>query len=186
MCRMSIPILTSVKLCLPRCREMMIIGIDPGSRKTGYGIIEREFNRNRYVSSGCIHLEQKLPLAERLLILADRLEAILQEFKPDCGAIEEIFFSKNAKSALVLGHARGIVLFKLAAHKVAIYEYTPLQVKQTVVGAGRASKDQVQHMVRILINQKQKPMVEDESDALAVAITHSHFIPHLQRYDRLS
>ena len=165
---------------------MIIIGIDPGSRKTGYGIIEKDNNKNIYIDSGCIKLKETLPLAERLVELDKQMEIILTEFKPDCASIESIFFSKNAKSALVLGHARGVALLKLAAHHLPIHEYSPLQVKQSLVGVGRASKDQVQHMVRVLLNQKQKPMNDDESDALAIAITHSHFIPHLKRYDRIS
>ncbi len=165
---------------------MKIIGIDPGSRKTGYGIIEKEGNRNQYIGSGTIHLKETLVLAERLVILDEKLAEILREFEPDCGSIETIFFSKNAKSALILGHARGVALLKLASQQLPIYEYTPLEVKQTIVGTGRASKEQVQHMVRVLLNQKQILMGEDESDALAIAITHSHFIPHLKRHDRLS
>ena len=186
---MSTPILTSVMVCLRKClriKFMKIIGIDPGSRKTGYGIIEKDGNRNQYISSGTIHLQEKLHLAERLVILDRKLNEILNEFKPDCGSVEAIFFSKNAKSALILGHARGVAMLKLAIHQLPIFEYTPLEVKQTLVGAGRASKNQVQHMVRILLNQKQILMEEDESDALAIAITHSHFIPILNRHDRIS
>lgn len=165
---------------------MIIIGIDPGSRKTGYGIIEKDHNRNKYVQSGTIHLKETSPLAERLLILNEELGKILHEFQPDCGSIEAIFFSKNAKSALILGHARGVALLQLANQHLPIYEYTPLEIKQTLVGTGRASKEQVQHMVRVLLNQQQRLLSNDESDALAIAITHSHFIPHLKRHDRLS
>ncbi len=164
---------------------MLIIGIDPGSRKTGYGIIQHKGNRNLYINSGCIHLAESAPLAERLLTLDQKLDEILQEFQPDCGSIESIFFSKNAKSALILGHARGVALLKLATHQLPIFEYSPLEVKQTLVGAGRASKEQVKHMVQILLNQKQSRFHEDESDALAIAITHSHFLPHLKRHDRI-
>lgn len=165
---------------------MLIIGIDPGSRKTGYGIIEKVHNRNKYITSGTLLLKETAPLAERLLVLHEKLGEIFSEFQPDCGSIERIFFSKNAKSALVLGHARGVALLQLAMHRLPIYEYSPLEVKQTLVGAGRASKDQVQHMVRILLNQPKRMFHEDESDALAIAITHSHFLPHLQRHDRSS
>ena len=165
---------------------MIIFGIDPGSRKTGYGIIEKNHNRNRYVSSGTILLKESAPLAERLRVLYQRLGELLGEFQPDCGSIEAIFFSKNAKAALVLGHARGVALLQLATQHLPIYEYTPLEVKQTLVGSGRASKAQVQHMVHVLLNQQKRVLAEDESDALAIAITHSHFLPHLKRYDRLS
>lgn len=160
---------------------MKILGIDPGSRKTGYGIIEHIGNRNIYVDSGCIRLGEKYPLAERLSILYEKLEEILIEFKPDCGVIEQIFFAKNAQSALTLGHVRGVILLKFSLRHLPIYEYSPLQVKQTIVGVGRATKDQVQHMVKVLLNQKQKHMKEDEADALAIAITHAHFHPYLKR-----
>ncbi|MBF0287460.1 MAG: crossover junction endodeoxyribonuclease RuvC [SAR324 cluster bacterium] len=163
---------------------MLIIGIDPGSRKTGYGIIQKDGNRNVYVKSGCIHLTESASLADRLVMLDQQLDEVLQEFQPECGSIESIFFSKNAKSALILGHARGVALLKLATHHLPVFEYSPLEVKQTLVGVGRASKDQVQHMVQILLNKKQTQFHEDESDALAIAITHSHFIPHLRRHDR--
>lgn len=165
---------------------MLIIGIDPGSRRTGFGLVEKNGNHNRYVHSGVILLKESLPLAERLLILDDNLQKIIEHYQPDCGSIEAIFFSKNAKSALVLGHARGVALLQMAKHQIPIYEYTPLEIKQTLVGQGRASKDQVQHMVRVLLNQKQTAMQEDESDALAIAITHSHFQHQLKRHDRIS
>lgn len=164
----------------------MILGIDPGSRRTGFGLIEKNGNHNRYVHSGTIRLNERLTLAERLVILDEKLMELIEEYQPHCGSIESIFFSKNAKSALVLGHARGVALLQMAKHDIPINEYSPLEVKQTLVGTGRATKDQVQHMVRILLNQKQIEMGEDESDALAIAITHSHFIPQLKRHDRIS
>ena len=164
-----------------------IIGIDPGSQKTGYGIIDYQNNRLRYVHSGCIHLGSTRPLADRLLILFKELEITLKEFHPEQGAIEKIFFGKNAQSALTLGHARGVAMLQLISSQLSIHEYTPLEVKQSVVGVGRASKEQVQHMVKILLNQKSKELQEDEADALAVAITHAHSNTYLQkRYDRLS
>ncbi len=165
---------------------MIIIGIDPGSRKTGYGIIENLNNCNHYLGSGVIVLNESTSLAKRLLILNDQLDEVIQKFRPDSGSIEAIFFAKNVKSVLILGHARGIALLQLARHHLPVYEYTPLQVKQTLVGVGRASKEQVQHMVRILVNRPHSLMSDDESDALAVAITHAHYLPHLKRNDRLS
>ncbi|MGK5093208.1 crossover junction endodeoxyribonuclease RuvC [Deltaproteobacteria bacterium TL4] len=164
-----------------------ILGIDPGSRKTGYGLIESQGNRICYLQSGFIRLGEALPLADRLVVLAEQLDAILQEFKPECGALEQIFLGKNVQSALTLGHARGVILLKLRLAQMPVYEYTPLEVKQTVVGVGRADKAQVEHMVRILLNQKTRKIQEDEADALAVAITHSHLIPFRQKQnDRIS
>ncbi|MBC8258513.1 MAG: crossover junction endodeoxyribonuclease RuvC [SAR324 cluster bacterium] len=152
---------------------MRILGIDPGSRKTGYGLIEHSGNRTRYLASGCIKLNAKETLAERLLVLSTKLNILLEEFKPSCGAVEKIFYAKNAQSALSLGHARGVILLKFSERNLPIHEYQALKIKKTVVGVGRAGKDQVQHMVRILLNL-QKTLQEDEADALAIAITHAH------------
>ncbi|MEC9012924.1 MAG: crossover junction endodeoxyribonuclease RuvC [SAR324 cluster bacterium] len=153
--------------------SLRILGIDPGSRKTGYGLIEHSGNRTRYLASGCIKLNLKESLAERLNQLSTELDKLIEEFQPDCGAVEKIFFAKNAQSALTLGHARGVILLKFSERQLVVHEYQTLKVKQTVVGVGRADKNQVQHMVKILLNL-QKKLQEDEADALAVAITHAH------------
>jgi crossover junction endodeoxyribonuclease RuvC len=152
---------------------LRILGIDPGSRKTGYGLIENTGNRTRHLASGCIRLNAKHPLSDRLSMLSKELEQLIEEFRPDCGAVEKVFFAKNAQSALTLGHARGVILLKFSERQLPIHEYQTLKVKQTVVGVGRAGKDQVQHMVKILLNL-QNSLQEDEADALAVAITHAH------------
>jgi crossover junction endodeoxyribonuclease RuvC len=152
---------------------LRILGIDPGSRKTGYGLIENTGNRIRHLASGCIRLNAKHPLSDRLSILSRELEQLIEEFRPDCGVVEKIFFAKNAQSALTLGHARGVILLKFSERTLPIHEYQTLKIKQTVVGVGRADKDQVQHMVKILLNLQNK-LQEDEADALAVAITHAH------------
>ncbi|MEC9297124.1 MAG: crossover junction endodeoxyribonuclease RuvC [SAR324 cluster bacterium] len=153
--------------------SLRILGIDPGSRKTGYGLIEHSGNRTRYLASGCIKLNLKESLAERLHQLSTELDKLIEEFQPDCGAVEKIFFAKNAQSALILGHARGVILLKFSERQLVVHEYQTLKVKQTVVGVGRADKNQVQHMVKILLNLQNK-LQEDEADALAVAITHAH------------
>ena len=153
--------------------SLRILGIDPGSRKTGYGLIELSGNRTRHLASGCIKLNPKDSLADRLHTLSKELGKKIDEYKPDCGAVEKIFFAKNAQSALTLGHARGVILLKFSERELTVYEYQALKVKQTVVGVGRAEKTQVQHMVKILLNL-QNPLQEDEADALAVAITHAH------------
>ena len=153
--------------------SLRILGIDPGSRKTGYGLIEHSGNRTRYLASGCIKLNVKGSLAERLHQLSTALEKLIEEFHPDCGVVEKIFFAKNAQSALTLGHVRGVILLKFSERQLVVHEYQALKVKQTVVGVGRADKNQVQHMVKILLNLQNK-LQEDEADALAVAITHAH------------
>ena len=171
---MSIPILTSAKALWQNLVETLrILGIDPGSRKTGYGLIENTGNRIRHLASGCIRLNAKHPLSDRLSILSRELEQLIEEFRPDCGVVEKIFFAKNAQSALTLGHARGVILLKFSERNLPIHEYQTLKIKQTVVGVGRADKNQVQHMVKILLNLQNK-LQEDEADALAVAITHAH------------
>ena len=171
---MSIPILTSAKALWQNLVETLrILGIDPGSRKTGYGLLENTGNRTRHLASGCIRLNAKHSLSDRLSMLSRELEQMIEEFRPDCGAVEKVFFAKNAQSALSLGHARGVILLKFSERQLPIHEYQTLKVKQTVVGVGRADKDQVQHMVKILLNL-QNSLQEDEADALAVAITHAH------------
>ena len=171
---MSIPILISAKTLWQKLVETLrILGIDPGSRKTGYGLIENSGNRIRHLASGCIRLNGKHQLSDRLSMLSRELEQLIEEFRPDCGVVEKIFFAKNAQSALTLGHARGVILLKFSERNLPIHEYQTLKIKQTVVGVGKADKDQVQHMVKILLNL-QKSLQEDEADALAVAITHAH------------
>lgn len=155
---------------------MMILGVDPGSHHTGYGIIEKIGSKSQYVTSGSIDLNPKDSLANRLAVLFQTLEELLTRYPVHCGVVEKIFFAKNAQSALTLGHARGVILLQLARHQFPIFEYTPLEIKQAVVGVGRASKDQVEYMVRVILNQAKRVLTPDEADALGVAITHSHLL----------
>ena len=150
---------------------MVILGIDPGSRFTGWGIVEHAGSRTTYRASGVFRLGSERPLADRLLTLSREMDAMLEAHQPEQCAIEQIFTARNARSALVLGHARGVILATLAARGVIIAEYSATQIKQSVVGKGRASKDQVQQMVAVLLGRREK-MMEDEADALAVALTH--------------
>ena len=152
---------------------MRILGIDPGSRKTGYGLIEHSNNKSRHLDSGFIRLNEKETLIERLLMLSTELEKIIDRLNPNCGAIEKIFYAKNAQSALSLAHARGVILLKFSERQLPIHEYQALKVKQTVVGAGRADKGQIKHMVKILLKINDS-LQEDQADALAVALTHAH------------
>ncbi len=171
---MFIQISKSVKASWKKLVDSIkILGIDPGSVKTGYGLIESSGKRTKHLDSGFIKLNTKDSLSERLLVLSEELGKLIEKFKPDCGAVEKIFYAKNAQSALTLGHARGVILLKLAEYKLPLNEYPPLKIKQTVVGVGRADKNQVKHMVKILLNL-QKILQEDEADALAAAITSAH------------
>ena len=151
---------------------MIILGIDPGSRFTGWGLVESDGRNSCRLAGGTLKLGESRPLAERLVTLAGELEAILEIHRPAHCAVEQIFAARNARSALVLGHARGVVLCAVARRGVELYEYAPNQVKQAVVGAGKADKTQVNRMVQVLLNYRE-PMGEDEADALALAITHA-------------
>lgn len=147
----------------------IIIGIDPGSRKTGYGIIQQQNNQTIYISSGCITSQNNQPL-ERLQKIFLTLKQIVSEHQPHEAAIEQIFMHENPNSALKLGQARGAAI---VAFEIPLAEYSARQVKQSVVGYGAASKEQVQHMVQRLLNLSQK-LQADEADALAIALCHAH------------
>ena len=151
---------------------MMILGIDPGSRLTGWGLVEHSGNRSTHLASGTIRLGNGAALPQRLLTLTEGVERLLEQYDPRHCAIEQIFTAKNARSALVLGHARGVILCAMARRGVTLHEYSATQVKQAVVGVGRASKSQIQLMVGALLARK-GAYQEDEADALAVALTHA-------------
>ena len=152
---------------------MIVLGIDPGSRITGWGLLRREANQYHYLASGALRLNGSAPLSERLLRLSQGLEAVLADHTPDQCAIERIFTARNAHSALVLGHARGVILCEIAKRGLPLHEYTPTQVKLAVVGGGRADKSQVQQMVGMLLGRRNAACQEDEADALAIALTHA-------------
>ena len=148
-----------------------IVGIDPGSRHTGYGIIEAERGRARLLAAGRISTATGT-VPQRLLQIHQELSALIAEFRPDEAAVEEVFVNKNVHTALVLGQARGVALCALAQAGVAISEYAASQVKQALTGSGRADKLKVQHMVKILLNT-QGSLPLDASDALAAALAHA-------------
>jgi crossover junction endodeoxyribonuclease RuvC len=149
-----------------------ILGIDPGSRVTGYGIIDQAGQQLTYIASGCIRTGGG-SLAERLGIIFSGISSIIQEFMPEEMAIERVFMNKNADSALKLGQARGAAISAIVTLDLPVFEYTPAAVKQGLVGNGRAEKEQVQHMVRVILGMQGR-MALDESDALAVALCHAH------------
>ena len=152
---------------------MKILGIDPGSRFTGWGLLQREQNQYHYLASGTIRLNGDKPLSQRLLKLSEGIGALLAEHSPDQCAVEQIFSALNARSALVLGHARGVILCSIEQRHIPLHEYSATQVKQAVVGLGRAGKGQVQQMVGVLLGHRDARFQEDEADALAVALTHA-------------
>ncbi len=151
----------------------MILGVDPGYGILGYGLLSKVGNRIEYVHHGFVKTPKNLSLPERLLRLYTEFERVLDEYRPDEGAVEKLFFVKNVTNALEVGHARGVVLLQLARRRIPVYEYTPQQVKISVVGYGKASKRQVQEMVKRLLRLKDIPKPDDSADALAVAWCHA-------------
>ena len=161
----------------------IILGIDPGSRITGYGVIKAVGNRQEYMASGRIRTTDKASLAERLDVIFQGVSGIIQEYAPDELAIERIFMARSPESALKLGHARGVALVAAVRQGLQVYEYEARKIKQAVVGSGSASKSQVQHMVTSLLGLPSRPQA-DAADALAVAICHSNTRLNLARMAR--
>ncbi len=156
------------------------MGIDPGSRITGYGIIDIDGPRNRHVASGCIQTASDRPLPERLKTIFEAVTAVVGTYQPAEVAVEQVFMHRNPDSALKLGQARGAALCAVVMAGLPVSEYAPRAIKQAVVGSGAADKFQVQHMVRLLLNLPEAPQA-DAADALAVAICHGHTRQSQQR-----
>lgn len=150
-----------------------IIGLDPGLRNTGWGVIESEGTRLIYVADGAVQSDADAPLAERLVQIHTQVLTVLREFAPDEAAIEETFVNTDARATLKLGQARGVVMLAPASLKIPVAEYAPNQIKKSVVGAGHAEKQQVKHMVKLLL-PKAVMKTADSTDALAIAICHAH------------
>jgi crossover junction endodeoxyribonuclease RuvC len=161
------------------------IGIDPGSRSTGYGIVEGDGRRLSHVASGVVSLPGRLPLWERLGIIYTRLVGIIEENRPDCMAVEDVFLAKNVKSALKLGQARGAAILAGVHAGLRIHEYSPLEIKQAVVGYGKASKEQVEEMVRFFFGLRER-LNPNASDALAVALCHQNTGASFSRWNLAS
>jgi crossover junction endodeoxyribonuclease RuvC len=151
-----------------------IFGIDPGSERTGYGCVESDGSRHRIIVCGAITSRATTSFPEKLLLIHVRLAALLKECRPDCVAIENLFHGNNAKSALKLGHARGVAMLAAVEAELPVFEYTPAAIKRAVVGYGRAEKQQVQQMVKLILGLARPPSPHDAADALAVAICHIH------------
>jgi len=162
-------------------KPVRILGIDPGSRITGYGVIDFHQNHARHVASGCIQVRGS-DLSARLRAIFDGITAIVDGEGPAELAVEQVFFHRNAASALKLGQARGAALMAGVARGLPLYEYSPNQVKQAVTGRGHAAKNQVQHMIKMLLCLRELP-ASDAADALAVAICHGHTAQTLARIE---
>lgn len=152
---------------------MIVIGIDPGSRTTGFGVVSSEGNRARCIDFGTVSMPAKTksgPIQHRLSVIYSKLCELFEKYQPDRIAVEGVFYATNVKSALVLGHVRGVVLLAATIRNIEIAEFSPLEVKKAVAGYGRADKQQVQHMVKTLLNLTKEPSPYDASDALAIAL----------------
>jgi crossover junction endodeoxyribonuclease RuvC len=156
---------------------MKVLGIDCGTERTGWGVIESDGRRHQVLAHGVIALSVREPLEARLATIAARLRLLLMQYSPDAAAVEEVFYSQNVKTALKLAHVRGVALATIAEAGVPLGEYSPLSVKTSVVGYGRAEKSQVQLMVRTLTGLGSTIESDDAADALAVAICHACNVP---------
>lgn len=163
-------------------RLMRILGIDPGVAIVGFGLIESDRGQQRMLQYGAITTQAGLPLATRLVQIGNDLEQLITQFKPDEIAIEELFFSKNITTGIAVAHGRGVILYTAEKMQIPIYEYTPMQVKQAVVGYGLAEKKQVMDMTRRLLKLKSVPRPDDAADALAIAICHARSATSLLRH----
>ena len=153
---------------------LLILGIDPGLARLGFGLVNKKGNKFSVVEYGTIMTPSDKDDISRLQMIHEDIHQIIKKYKPDQMAVEELFFNKNVKTAIRVGQARGVVLLSGSEANLKVSEYTPLQIKQAVVGYGRAQKSQVQQMVKALLNLKEIPDSDDAADALAVSICHGH------------
>ncbi len=151
-----------------------IMGIDPGLARTGYGVIDLRQGKLLPVAYGCVETSASASMARRLQDVFERVEGLVGSHLPDEVAVEQLFFSSNARTAFAVGQARGVILLALAKSGVPLSEYTPLELKQAVVGYGNAAKGQIQYMVKAILNLTETPRPDDAADALALAICHAH------------
>jgi len=159
---------------------MLVLGVDPGSRITGYGLIERKNNQMICIHAGTISSSGKIPFYERIHKIFQSMVEIMELYQPQEMAIEDIFFAKNVKSSMKLGHARGAALIAAVNCGIKVFEYTPLEIKKAVVGYGRASKDQIRSMVQVILKLRTQ-FGSDTSDALATAICHLNWTRYGER-----
>jgi crossover junction endodeoxyribonuclease RuvC len=150
---------------------LRVIGIDPGTRRLGWGVVERRGSKHVHIAHGVVKVDEELPLGERLVVIANKLEQVLEDHAPSHASVESIFFAKDASAAAKLGHARGVALYCCAKVSVRIFEYPPARVKRTVTGSGRADKRAVAMMMQRVLSLKEIPP-SDAADALAIALTH--------------
>jgi len=153
--------------------SMIILGIDPGIGRCGWGVVEFQSSRFKVKSYGCIETHASKKVEDRLLRISEEIDRLIKENSPDVLSIEELFFGTNSKTAFVVGQARGVILLEASRNNVPISVYTPLQVKIALTGYGRADKNQIAQMVKVILKLEKIPKIDDTSDALAVALTHA-------------
>lgn len=153
---------------------MRVLGIDPGLSMTGYGVVEEQDNSLHHIVYGGIRKAARVSFSESLLSIYEKISEIVTVYTPDACAIEDIFYHLNKKTAIIMGHVRGVAIVAAAAQKIPVFEYSPREIKLSTVGMGAASKPQVQSMVRNILGMDEIPHPEDAADALAVAICHFH------------
>jgi len=164
---------------------MIILGIDPGVATIGFGVLRAERGKNTLIQYGVISTPAGIPLSQRLLQISQDMEQLISQFKPDEIAVEELFFSKNITTGIAVAHGRGVILLAAEKMGVPVFEYTPMQVKQAVVGYGAAQKRQVMLMTQRLLGMKEVPKPDDAADALAIAICHSRSATSLLNTERV-
>ena len=164
---------------------MIILGIDPGVATIGFGVLRAERGANTLLQYGVITTPPGIPLSRRLLQLSEDMDQLIRQFRPDEMAVEELFFSKNITTGISVAHGRGVILLAAEKQGIPIYEYTPMQVKQAVVGYGGAEKRQVMLMTQRLLGMKEVPRPDDAADALAIAICHSRSATSLLNTERI-
>ncbi len=153
---------------------MRILGVDPGLATVGFAVLDYEGRKYRPIEYGIVESPPKTDMHVRLKMIYEDMCYIIERYKPECMAIEELFFNDNAKTAIMVGQARGVLLLSGANNGLSVYEYTPLQVKQAVTGYGRADKKQVQYMVKTILKLAETPKPDDTADAIAIAICHGY------------
>ena len=164
---------------------MRILGIDPGVATIGFGLVEADRGRQRLLQFGVITTPPGIPLSSRLWQISEDMSSLLSQLRPDEAAVEELFFSKNITTGIAVAHGRGVLLLELEKAGVPVFEYTPMQVKQAVVGYGKAEKRQVMLMTARLLNMKEIPRPDDAADALALALCHARSATSLLNTDRV-
>lgn len=153
---------------------MIVLGIDPGIGRCGFGIIDFSNNNAKAIIYGCLETEKEKEASVRLLDLSDKIDSIIKKYHPEVLAIEDLFFFKNAKTVIKIGEARGVIMYTAQKNNLSVFSYPPLQIKMAITGYGRAEKDQIQKMVKNILHLKEIPRPDDTADALAVCLTHCY------------